>query len=157
MKEVIVHVRDNLAEAVTVPPGVKVTIRDFDIDGVEEDRLETIDGEQCIVEEERGVSEAGKKGSGPWVEWEDEMARKCGEQCIVEEERGVEEPASELVSVLEEFVKDVQLAFGDVHSGEPVSGIDQDDTIDSERMDWPDLEATYYQALHVLGRTTEVS
>lgn len=48
MREVIVEVRDGAAEVVTVPPGVKVTMRDFDIDGVDLDRLETVDGEQCL-------------------------------------------------------------------------------------------------------------
>lgn len=51
IKTVIITIRGGLVEGVDLPPGVRVIVRDFDVDGALDDvemAIEIIDGERCI-------------------------------------------------------------------------------------------------------------
>ncbi len=48
--EVHIDVEGGVVHCVTLPPGVTVTIRDYDIEGVEEDRVSVDEhGYECVV------------------------------------------------------------------------------------------------------------
>lgn len=49
MKEVIITVTGGVAEVKSAPPGINVKIVDFDIEGVEENRLDKFEGSDCVI------------------------------------------------------------------------------------------------------------
>lgn len=56
-KTVVVAIQDGMVEVHNIPKGISVIIRDYDIDGVDPERLvEDPDGELCI---ERLINEEG--------------------------------------------------------------------------------------------------
>lgn len=49
---VTITVRDGVVDVAGAPPGVRVVVWDYDVDGYDESRLETDDaGERCAVTE----------------------------------------------------------------------------------------------------------
>jgi hypothetical protein len=51
-KTVVISIHGGVADIESLPDGIKVIIRDYDIDGADDESLVTrIDGEDCIVSE----------------------------------------------------------------------------------------------------------
>lgn len=49
---VLISVRGGAAEVECLPPGIRIVIRDYDIDGIEEDRLDIDEhAELCVISE----------------------------------------------------------------------------------------------------------
>jgi len=75
MKHVTIEVRDGCAEIVTVPPGVTVTVRDFDVIDLDNERLERIGGKECRVFEQSGADEPPPRHAGTF---EIRQCPRCG-------------------------------------------------------------------------------